>query len=163
MGITEDEQDHQFMHLAMEQAQLAEQQGEVPVGAVLVKSGEVIAHGHNQVISLNDPCAHAEIQALKAAGKALGNYRLVDCHLYVTLEPCVMCTGALIHARIGRLIYGAHDPKTGVISSVDQITERTYHNHYFDISAGVMGDECSQMLSDFFKRRRTAKRSSRCE
>jgi tRNA(adenine34) deaminase len=163
MGINTTEQDEHFMRLAIDQARLAEKQGEVPVGAVLVHEGAVIAAACNQVISLNDPSAHAEIQVLKAAGQQLNNYRLVDCTLYVTLEPCVMCTGALIHARIDRLVFGAHDPKTGVISSVDQLTERTYHNHRFGITEGVLGDACSQLLSDFFKRRRKEHKSSRCE
>lgn len=151
------------MRLAIDQARLAEQHGEVPVGAVLVKDDQVIAKAFNQVISLNDPSAHAEIQVLKAAGQVLNNYRLIDCALYVTLEPCVMCTGAMIHARIGRLVFGAHDPKTGVISSVDQLPAKTYHNHRFDVTEGVLGDVCSQQLSDFFKRRRKEQKSARCE
>ena len=162
MGISTESTDEHFMRLAIDQARLAEQQGEVPVGAVLVKGDQVIAQAFNQVISLNDPSAHAEIQVLKAAGQALNNYRLVDCTLYVTLEPCVMCTGAMIHARIGRLVFGAHDPKTGVISSVDQLPEKTYHNHRFEVTEGVLGGTCGQQLSDFFKRRRKEQKSGRC-
>jgi tRNA(adenine34) deaminase len=163
MGINTKSRDEHFMRLAIDQARLAEQQGEVPVGALLVKDDEVIARAFNQVISLNDPSAHAEIQVLKAAGQVLNNYRLIDCILYVTLEPCVMCTGAMIHARIGRLVFGAHDPKTGVISSVDQLPEKTYHNHRFEVTEGVLGETCGQQLSDFFKRRRKEQKSARCE
>ncbi len=142
------------MQLALEQAKLAESLGEVPVGALIVKDGEIIAAAHNQPIGLHDPSAHAEIQAIRKAAKILGNYRLVDCTLYVTLEPCVMCTGAIQHARIAQLVYGAHDPKTGACGSVVNLMTEDKLNHHTEVIAGVLAEPCGEMLSQFFKRRR---------
>ncbi len=142
------------MQLALEQAKLAESLGEVPVGALVVKDGEIIAAAHNQPIGLHDPSAHAEIQAIRKAAKILGNYRLVDCTLYVTLEPCVMCTGAIQHARIAQLVYGAHDPKTGACGSVVNLMTEDKLNHHTEVIAGVLAEPCGEMLSQFFKRRR---------
>ncbi len=142
------------MQIALEQAKLAESLGEVPVGALIVKDGEVIAAAHNQPIGLHDPSAHAEIQAIRKAAKILGNYRLVDCTLYVTLEPCVMCTGAIQHARIAQLVYGAKDPKTGACGSVVNLMTEDKLNHHTAVIAGVLAEPCGDMLSQFFKRRR---------
>lgn len=142
------------MQLALEQAKLAESLGEVPVGALVVKDGEIIAAAHNQPIGLHDPSAHAEIQAIRKAAKILGNYRLVDCTLYVTLEPCVMCTGAIQHARIAQLVYGAKDPKTGACGSVVNLMTEDKLNHHTAVIAGVLAEPCGEMLSQFFKRRR---------
>lgn len=142
------------MQIALEQAKLAESLGEVPVGALVVKDGEIIAAAHNQPIGLHDPSAHAEIQAIRKAAKILGNYRLVDCTLYVTLEPCVMCTGAIQHARIAQLVYGAHDPKTGACGSVVNLMTEDKLNHHTAVIAGVLAEPCGEMLSQFFKRRR---------
>lgn len=142
------------MQIALEQAKLAESLGEVPVGALIVKDGEIIAAAHNQPIGLHDPSAHAEIQAIRKAAKILGNYRLVDCTLYVTLEPCVMCTGAIQHARIAQLVYGAHDPKTGACGSVVNLMTEDKLNHHTAVIAGVLAEPCGEMLSQFFKRRR---------
>lgn len=153
MGVTS-ATDHDFMQLAMDQARRAAAVGEVPVGAVVVLHGQVIATAHNQVISLHDPTAHAEVLALRQAGQAVGNYRLVDCELFVTLEPCSMCVGACIHGRIKRLVYGASDPKTGAVASVDHLFERDHHNHRVSVEAGVEAEACGQMLSDFFAARR---------
>jgi len=142
------------MQIALEQAKLAESLGEVPVGALIVKDGEIIAAAHNQPIGLHDPSAHAEIQAIRKAAKILGNYRLVDCTLYVTLEPCVMCTGAIQHARIAQLVYGAKDPKTGACGSVVNLMTEDKLNHHTAVIAGVLAEPCGEMLSQFFKRRR---------
>lgn len=142
------------MQIALEQAKLAESLGEVPVGALVVKDGEIIAVAHNQPIGLHDPSAHAEIQAIRKAAKILGNYRLVDCTLYVTLEPCVMCTGAIQHARIAQLVYGAKDPKTGACGSVVNLMTEDKLNHHTAVIAGVLAEPCGEMLSQFFKRRR---------
>lgn len=163
MGINPVRSDEEFMRSAIEQAHKAEQIGEVPVGAVIVHDGVIIAAGHNQMIVQNNPTAHAENLVLAAAGQKIGNYRLVDCDLFVTLEPCTMCTGSLIHARIKRVVFGAFDAKTGVLGSVDNLMEKSYHNHQFEVVGGVLGDECGKLLSQFFKRRRTAKKSKRCE
>ncbi len=142
------------MQLAIEQAKVAESLGEVPVGAIIVKDGEVIAAAHNQPIGLHDPSAHAEIQVMRKAAKILANYRLVDCTLYVTLEPCVMCAGAIQHARIGQLVYGAHDPKTGACGSVVNLMTEEKLNHHTEVIAGILAEPCGEMLSQFFKRRR---------
>ena len=160
MGIKSDARDEQYMQLAMEQAQLAALAGEVPVGAVVVCHDEVIARAHNQVIMDNNPAAHAEQLALSRAGQVLDNYRLIDCELYVTLEPCTMCAGACVHSRIQRLVFGAHDLKTGAIESVDQILSKPHHNHMVNHTAGVLGPACGQLLSDFFAARRAAKKAA---
>lgn len=163
MGITQHSKDEQYMRLALIQAQHAQSMGEVPVGAVVVHQNEVIAQAHNQTISLNDPAAHAEILAMRLAGKMLQNYRLVDCDLYVTLEPCSMCAGAMIHARISNLIFAADDFKTGAIKSMDQMLNRPHHNHQVAVRSGILKTECGQILTDFFKMKRNAKKSKRCE
>ena len=146
--------DHQFMQHAIELAKRAEQEGEVPVGAVIVKDNEIIAEGWNRPIANHDPTAHAEIQAMRTAAEVLGNYRLPDTTLYVTLEPCLMCIGAITHARIKRVVYGASDPRAGAVNSVYTIPDDRKLNHYVDVTGGLMADECGQLLRDFFQRRR---------
>jgi tRNA(adenine34) deaminase len=155
--------DSDFMRLALEQAQHAWSLGEVPVGAVVVKDGVVIATGFNQPIGRHDPTAHAEIVALRAAAEKLGNYRLPGCELYVTLEPCVMCSGAMMHARLARVIYGAPDPKTGACGSVVNLFEQEQLNHHAEIVGGVMADEAGAMLKGFFAERRNAARKAPSE
>lgn len=152
--------DHELMRLAMQQAVFAGQKGEVPVGAVLVKDGNVIATGFNQPIGLHDPSAHAEMQALRAAGLALNNYRLPGCELFVTLEPCAMCAGAMLHARLDRVIFGAPDLKTGVAGSVFNLFEHQQLNHHTQLTSGVLAQECGALLSDFFAQRRAEKKRS---
>ena len=147
------------MRLAIEAAGRAQALGEVPVGAVLVKDGEVIATGFNQPIGRHDPTHHAEIAALRAGAEALGNYRLPGCTLYVTLEPCVMCAGAMMHARLARVVFGASDPKTGACGSVVNLFAEDRLNHHAEISGGVLADECGTMLSNFFAERRRRDRS----
>jgi tRNA(adenine34) deaminase len=146
------------MALALAQAQLAFAAGEVPVGAVLVKDGQVIGMGHNAPLALHDPCAHAEILALRAASATLENYRLDGCELFVTLEPCVMCTGAMLHARLARVVYGATEPKTGAAGSVLNLFENQQLNHQTQVQGGLMEGECSQILNRFFQERRKEKR-----
>lgn len=146
------------MRLALEQARHAWQLGEVPVGAVVVKDGVVIATGYNQPIGSHDPTAHAEIVALRAAADKLGNYRLPGCELYVTLEPCVMCSGAMMHARLARVVYAATDPKTGACGSVLNLFEQEQLNHHTEVVGGVLADEASSMLKAFFAERRHAAR-----
>ena len=143
-----------WMGLALQQAKQAGQQGEVPVGAVVVVEHRLIAAAGNSSISLADPTAHAEILALRQASKLLNNYRLPKASLYVTLEPCIMCMGAVMHARIERLIYGADDPKTGAARSVYQIGQDNRLNHHLDITANILAEECAQLLKNFFKERR---------
>ncbi|PIQ43998.1 MAG: tRNA adenosine(34) deaminase TadA [Gammaproteobacteria bacterium CG11_big_fil_rev_8_21_14_0_20_46_22] len=146
--------DEEFMHEALAQARLAELAGEVPVGAVLVKEGHIIAKAHNQPISECDPTAHAEIQVLRQAAKALGNYRLLDTTLYVTLEPCAMCAMALVHARVKRLVFAASDPRTGACGSVFQLASNEALNHRLSIESGVLAESASSLLQAFFKSRR---------
>jgi tRNA(adenine34) deaminase len=148
------ERDAEFMKMALIQAHLARDAGEVPVGAVLVTNQQVIASGHNQPIGHHDPSAHAEIVTLKAAGAALNNYRLPETTLYVTLEPCMMCCGAIMHARVSRLVYGASDAKTGCVHSVMKLFDNAQLNHHTMVEGGVLADECAQVLKDFFKERR---------
>ena len=150
-----------YMRLALEQAQQAWDLGEVPVGAVVVKDGEVIAVGCNQPIGKHDPTAHAEIVALRAAAEKLGNYRLPGCELYVTLEPCVMCSGAMMHARLAKVVFGASDPKTGACGSVLNLFEQEQLNHHTEVVGGVMADECGAMLKQFFAARRAAAAAAR--
>ena len=145
------------MGLALAQARRALQADEVPVGAVIVKNGQVIAEGFNQPIGSHDPSAHAEMVALRAAAQHLGNYRLNDCSVYVTLEPCAMCSGAMFHARIKEVVYGAADPKTGVAGSVINLYGNTQLNHHTSVRGGVMASDCGQLLQDFFSARRAAK------
>ena len=147
-------EDEKWMSLALEQARKAEEEGEVPVGAILVKDGLLIAKAHNQPISTNDPTAHAEIQLLRTAGSTLKNYRLTGTSLYVTLEPCAMCLGAIMHARVDRLIFGAYDPKTGVCGSSENFMEASCFNHKIDIASGVLENESKQLLKNFFNSRR---------
>ena len=148
--------DADFMQAALELAQQAQDCGEVPVGAVVVQNGVIIGRGHNRPISAADPTAHAEIMAMRAAGMHLGNYRLLDCTLYVTLEPCVMCIGAIFHARIQRLVYAATDPKTGVCGSIIDLPAETRLNHHLQVEAGMMAMEASTLLKQFFAQRRKA-------
>ena len=143
-----------FMQLALAQAREAATRGEVPVGAVVVRRGEVIAIGRNAPIDSHDPTAHAEIVALRAAAKALGNYRLDDCELYVTLEPCAMCSGAMLHARLKRVVFGAADPKTGAAGSVVNLFSENALNHQTALEGGVLANECGGVLQDFFRQRR---------
>lgn len=142
------------MGRALELAREAADNGEVPVGAVLVKDGEIIAEGFNHPIGLNDPTAHAEIMTLRRAGLALQNYRLLDTTLYVTLEPCAMCAGAMVHARVGRLVYGATEPRTGAAGSIVNIVEHDALNHRMSVTGGVCAAEASTMLKEFFAARR---------
>jgi tRNA(adenine34) deaminase len=146
--------DQAFMQAALEHACEAQAAGEVPVGAVVVKDGEIIGTGFNASISRHDPAAHAEILALRDAANRLGNYRLPGCVLYVTLEPCVMCVGAMLHARIARLVYGAGDPKTGACGSVVNLFAEPRLNHHASVTAGVMEEECAALLRDFFAAKR---------
>lgn len=148
------EQDGAFMVLALEQARLAGSCGEVPVGAVVVCEGEVVGRGFNQPIRRHDPTAHAEVMALRDAAERLGNYRLPGCELYVTLEPCMMCSGAIMHARIARVVFGARDPKTGVAGSVLDLFAENRLNHHAEIAGGVLAEDCGRLLSSFFAARR---------
>ncbi|MEA9599399.1 tRNA adenosine(34) deaminase TadA [Polynucleobacter sp. AP-Sanab-80-C2] len=148
------ELDHQFMEQAIEQAQLAATANEVPVGAVLVRDGKVISRGFNQPISHHDPSAHAEMLALREAARVEANYRLPGTTLYVTLEPCAMCSGAILHARVERLVFGAPDPKTGAAGSVLDVFSSKEINHQTSVEGGVMSEECGQLLRSFFKERR---------
>lgn len=149
------EQDQRFMQQALALADNAEAEGEIPVGAVLVgANGEVLGEGWNRSILLSDSTAHAEIQAIRMAGQVVGNYRLLDTTLYVTLEPCPMCAGAILHSRIGRLVFGASDYKTGAIGSRFHLFEDYKMNHFLQIRGGVLREECSQKISQFFQKRR---------
>ncbi len=155
------QQDHQFMRQAIALAAQAEQQGEVPVGAVLVRDGEVIAKGWNQSISLHDATAHAEMQALRQAGQELKNYRLLDTTLYVTLEPCPMCAGALLHSRVKRIVYGAPDLKAGAAGTVLNLFASDAAFHYASVESGLLEQECREQLQAFFKRRRKEIKAAR--
>ncbi len=150
--------DEHFMSLALAEARMAGEAGEVPVGAVVVKNGEVIATGRNAPIACHDPTAHAEIMALRAGAKALGNYRLDGCEMYVTLEPCAMCAGALMNARLARVVYGARDPKTGAAGSVVDLFSQPRLNHHTQVQAGVLTQESATLLSKFFNQRRQESR-----
>jgi tRNA(adenine34) deaminase len=146
--------DENFMRAALALAREAATLDEVPVGAVVVVDGDIVGRGFNQPISRSDPTAHAEVMALRAAAARLGNYRLPGATLYVTLEPCVMCAGAIMHARIGRIVFGARDPKTGAAGSVIDLFSEARLNHHADIEGGVLADECGALLSGFFATRR---------
>lgn len=146
--------DIDFMQLALTLAKQAASLGEVPVGAIVVKDNVVIGRGSNAPIALHDPTAHAEIIAMREAAAYLGNYRLVDCTLYVTLEPCAMCSGAMQHARIAKLVYGASDPKTGACGSVVNLMTEPKLNHHTEVIGGILAVECGALLSDFFRQRR---------
>ncbi|HEY1772301.1 MAG TPA: tRNA adenosine(34) deaminase TadA [Gammaproteobacteria bacterium] len=152
--MTATSDDEKWMREALLLARQAEAAGEVPVGAVLVKDGAVLGAGWNQPIGAHDPTAHAEVMALRAAAKSLGNYRLTGSTLYVTLEPCAMCAGAMVHARVARLVYGAPDPKTGAAGSVFDLTRSDKLNHRLEVEGGVLAEECGGLLKDFFTRRR---------
>ena len=147
-------EDEKWMQIAIHEAIKAEKEDEVPVGAVLVKDGLVIAKAQNQPISTNDATAHTEIQLIRAAGKIQENYRLTGASLYVTLEPCAMCLGAIMHARIKRIIYGAYDPKTGACGSSENLIHANCFNHKVDLASGVLENECKQLLKNFFISRR---------
>ena len=143
------------MTLALEQAREAGSAGEVPVGALVVCDGRIVGRGYNQPILRSDPTAHAEVMALRDAAAALGNYRLAGCTLYVTLEPCAMCAGAIMHARIARVVFGARDPKTGVAGSVMDLFAEDRLNHHAEVAGGVLAEECGGLLSSFFAARRS--------
>jgi tRNA(adenine34) deaminase len=147
--------DTQFMLEALAEARAAAEAGEVPIGAVAVVNGSIVARGQNRVLRDCDPTAHAEIVALRAAAKAIDNYRLLDCELYVTLEPCAMCAGAILHARLRRLVYGAPDPKAGAAGSVLEVLNHPRLNHTLAVSPGILAAPCGDLLRDFFRARRT--------
>ena len=146
--------DYDYMQIALDLARQAAAAGEVPVGAIVVKDGAIIGRGSNAPITTHDPTAHAEIRAMRDAAQHLGNYRLVDCTLYVTLEPCAMCSGAIQHARIAKLVYGASDPKTGACGSVVNLMAEPKLNHHTEITGGILAEQCGALLSDFFSARR---------
>lgn len=143
-----------FMRIALALARQAQDDGEVPVGAVIVQNGVIVGRGYNCSITATDPTAHAEVMAMRDAGSSLANYRLLDCTLYVTLEPCVMCIGAIFHARIKRLVYAAADPKTGACGSVIDLPSEARLNHHMQVTAGIMAPEASLLLKQFFAQRR---------
>lgn len=147
--------DEEFMRLALEQARCADALGEVPVGAVVVFDSQIIGAGFNQSIALEDPTAHAEIVAIREAADSVGNYRLTGATLYTTIEPCLMCAGAIIHARLSRVVYGADDPKAGAVRSLFEILDDPRLNHQVEVSSEVLADQCRQILQEFFRRRRT--------
>jgi tRNA(adenine34) deaminase len=147
-------EDAAWMEQALEQARLGAAAGEVPVGALVIKDGEVLGRGHNRNLLENDPTAHAEIVALRQAAARLGNHRLAGCVMVATIEPCSMCAGALVHARIARLVYGAGDPKAGAAGSVLRVINHPRLNHSMEVTAGVLADRCSEILQDFFRRKR---------
>ena len=153
------EMDHKWMTYALSLADKAESLGEIPVGAVLVKQDKVVAEGWNLSIVNHDASAHAEIMAIQAAGKNIQNYRLIDCTLYVTLEPCPMCAGALVHARIKRLVYGAGDYKTGAAGSVFNLVQNHKLNHQVEVTSGILAEQCASKISAFFKHRRAQKKA----
>lgn len=153
--------DEYWMGEALKLAQKAWDEGEVPVGAILVRKGEVIGQGWNRSIGSQDPSAHAEMMAIREAGVHIGNYRMLETVLYVTLEPCSMCAGALVHGRISRLVFGAADPKTGACGSVMDIVRHPALNHQLQVDGGVMADPCARLLSDFFRWRRAQKKAAR--
>ena len=156
-------QHQEFMREAIAQAKLADEKNEVPVGAIVVLNGEIVGRGFNQPISSNDPTAHAEILALRDAAKHINNYRLVGADLYVTIEPCTMCAGAVVHGRVARVIYGASEPKAGVVHSQQNIFKEPYFNHNVEVLSGVLAEECSAVMQAFFKRRREEKKALKKE
>jgi tRNA(adenine34) deaminase len=151
--------DELFMEEALRSAQRALEAGEVPVGAIVVHAGRIVGRGYNRNILDNDPTAHAEIVALREAGAALGNHRLGDCTVYVTVEPCAMCAGAMVHARIQRLVYGADDPKAGAVRSTLQVLNHPALNHQMEVQVGVLAGRCAELLQSFFRIRRAEKNS----
>ncbi len=146
--------DYDFMKIALEEAESGYRRGEVPVGAVLVREGNILARAHNSPIITNDPSAHAEMLVLRKAGEILGNYRLAGTELYVTIEPCIMCAGAIIHARVERVIFGAHDPKCGAVVSLYNILDDKRLNHQVKVTEGILKEECGEIISRFFKEKR---------
>lgn len=150
-----------FMAEAIKEALKADQLNEVPVGAVVVLDGEIIGRGYNQPISGCDPTAHAEVMALRNAAKSIHNYRLADATLYVTIEPCTMCAGAIVHSRVDRLVYGATEPKAGVVQSQEQIFSKPYFNHQLEVIGGVLEDQCTAVIQAFFQRRREEKKAEK--
>ena len=159
--INSESTDQYFMQQAFKLAQKAEEYNEIPVGAVVVYEGKIIGEGFNQSILLNDPSAHAEMLAIRQAGKYLNHYRLLDCTLYVTLEPCPMCAGLLVHSRIKRLVYASSDLKTGAAGSTFNLVCNEQLNHQIAVTGGILQAECSQLLSSFFKRRRNEKKAAK--
>lgn len=151
----------QFMNEALIEAEKAAALNEVPVGAVVVCDGQIIGRGYNSPITDHDPCGHAEVKALRDAAQHVQNYRLVNCDLYVTIEPCTMCAGAIVHGRIQRLIYGATEPKAGVIASQKQILKEPYFNHDVEVISGVLAESCTDVIQAFFKRRRDEKKAQK--
>ncbi|MEH6358168.1 MAG: tRNA adenosine(34) deaminase TadA [Pseudomonadales bacterium] len=156
---TQQQTHEHYMRRALELAKQGEALGEVPVGAVIVKDDKIIGEGFNQPISSCDPTAHAEVVALRDAASRIENYRLIDCTLYVTIEPCTMCAGSLIHARIKRLVFGATEPKAGVVGSNDNALLLPHFNHSIETVSGILAEECSTAMSDFFAARRAARKS----
>ena len=152
--MTWSDADTRFMKAALAEAKVAATAGEVPVGAVLVRNDEVIARGLNRPVQDSDPTAHAEVMAIRAAASAERNYRLADTTLYVTLEPCPMCVGAMLHARIGRLVFGAYDPKAGAAGSVIDLCDDRRFNHRIEVNGGLLEEQCGGLLQDFFAKRR---------
>jgi tRNA(adenine34) deaminase len=152
-----------FMKIALEEAEIAYREGEISVGAVLVSEGRVLARAHNSPITKNDPSAHAELLALRQAGETIGNYRLVGAQLYVTLEPCIMCAGAIIQARLSRVIFGVRDPKNGAVVSLYKILTDDRLNHQVEITEGILQEECGELLSRFFRRKRVTSRPLRAD
>ena len=146
--------DEHWLEAALAEAELARDAGEVPVGAVVVYEDKIVGRGRNRNISDHDPTAHAEIIALREAGRALGNHRLIGCELFATIEPCAMCAGAMVHARLRRLVYGASDPKAGAAGSVMQVMNHPALNHKMEVRPGVLADRCAQLLQQFFQSRR---------
>jgi tRNA(adenine34) deaminase len=154
LGDMQPGEDAAWMELALKQARLAALAGEVPVGALVIRQGEIIGQGHNRNLLDNDPTAHAEIVALRQAAARVGNHRLIGCTMVATIEPCSMCAGALIHARIARLVYGANDPKAGAAGSTVQVINHPSLNHRMEVTAGVLADKCSEILQQFFRQKR---------
>ena len=152
--MTWSDDDTRFMKAALAEAKVAANDDEVPVGAVLVRNGEIIARGLNRPVQDNDPTAHAEVMAIRAAATEERNYRLADSTLYVTLEPCPMCVGAMLHARIGRLVFGAYDPKAGAAGSVIDLCDDRRFNHRIEVNGGLLEEQCAALLQDFFAKRR---------
>lgn len=157
------EQDQHWMLQALELADKAKEQGEIPVGAILVRDNQIIGQGWNQSITLNDPSAHAEMMAIRDAGKNIRNYRLINTTLYVTLEPCPMCAGLLVHSRIDKLVYGASDQKTGAAGSLMCLVNDSRLNHQVEVTRGVLAELCSEKLSEFFRQRRAQKKAAKLQ
>ena len=153
-------EDQRYMKIAIDQAAIAEENGDVPIGCIIVYENQIIAKAYNQRQQLNDPTAHAEIIALTQAAEFIGNWRLHGCCIYVTLEPCPMCAGALVLARLDRLVYGCDDPKTGAVKSLYNITTNERLNHKLEVTSGILADDCSAQLSSFFQKRRIENKNS---